>query len=200
MIEFKVTGFAELKQFLDKFPEQVQRECERRASMAGAKIVWDAARVNYAAASITERTGRTRKNIKMRKLSTGSRWEIHYGIGISRYGMFLELGTQMHTITPKRKKVLAATVTTLGAPTKTAFARNDRSIETEYEVFGTANKPRTVIGTFARVSAAARPFLRPAFYNNIKRIIDAERQVLGLWINKELIRNSSLATFLRSRR
>lgn len=174
LISMKVTGFKELMDTLRQFPDKVVEGIERKGTLAGAKIVRDDAKLRFNAwFGGKPGTGRTKRNIKARKLKAPSKWQVIYGVGISRYGMFAELGTKGHIIKAKRKRALAATYT--------FESHIDNTIGQEYEFFGkTVKHPGT----------SAKPHLRPAFYNNIDRIIEAERKVLNRLIEKEVVKRA----------
>jgi HK97 gp10 family phage protein len=167
-IEIKTKGFTELQAALNQFSLKAANLIERKATLAGAMVVKEDAQRFYNAWDRGTGTGRTKKNIKIKLLKSGSRWLCRYAVGISRYGMFMELGTKGHEIKAKRKKVLAS---------GTMIADNNTgSIDKEYEIFGKKVK---------HPGTGAKPFLRPAFYNNIDRVIERMRQVMRDLITKE---------------
>lgn len=176
MITVNIKGFKELEAALKAFPIKVAQMIERKATLAGAAIVRDAARSNfdslaYRGLGVYARSGLTRKKIRARKLKTSSQWMTKYGVGISRYGMFVELGTKGHSIAAKRKKLLARWNLTM----------QGGMVDESYTIFG---KKVEHPGT------GAKPFLRPAFYNNIERIIEAERRALAEMIEKENLKRA----------
>jgi hypothetical protein len=184
LINMQITGFRELYNALNIFPDQVAQVCEAKATLAGAKYLRDTARNNFAGIGMAgqgmyQRTGRTLKNIKIRKTNTGNKWLCQYVVGISRYGMFIELGTKTHILAPKRKQVMARYNVMLNQQMGT--------VGINWTIFG--RKAITHPGT------AAHPFLRPAFYNNIQSIIERERLILTQWINVEYAKSHSSAMF-----
>jgi HK97 gp10 family phage protein len=177
LISFKVSGFKELDQALKDFPLQMQRKALDQATRAGAKVVereakarWDRmgiADVVTGMAQTRNRTGLTRRKIRVTK-SKDPHMGSAYQCSISRYGMFVELGTKGHFITAKRKKLLARRGVNID------FEAD--SVTSGWSVFGKkVRHPGTV----------AKPFLRPAFYNNIAEIIETERKYLTAWLLKQ---------------
>lgn len=188
MIDFKVHGFEELDRALREFPTKVVQGVSDRAARAGANVVLQATRENYdrlatgtkaalsgvavpgrsTPFSLTEPThaqsGLTRKRIKITKrhYSGGSQ----YSVGISRYGMFIELGTRAHIIKARKKKMLAF-IKSLNI--------SDTDVSAEFAFKQEVSHPHV----------PAKPFLRPAFYNNIDKVIEEMRKVLAGWIDTE---------------
>lgn len=170
----QLKGFKELQQALLQFPEKVYSRIERKGTLAGAKLVRDDAKQRYLAwYGGRQHTGLTRKNIRTRKRKKTPKTQIIYDVGISRYGMFAELGTQGHFIKPKRKKELA---------TEDIFVGNGE-VSSEWRFFHRKGQKEPGV---THPGTRAKPFLRPAFYNNIDKIIEVERKVITNLIEKEI--------------
>lgn len=177
LITFKVSGFKELDQALKDFPIQMQKKALDGATRTGAKLVekeakarWDRLGIANPVTQMVQtrtRTGMTRKRIRVTKSkepALGSK----YQCSISRYGMFVELGTRGHWIKAKRKKVMAR-----------------RGVNIDFEA-NAVTEGWTVFGKKVRhPGTVAKPFLRPAFYTNIKEIIETERKYLTRWLLKD---------------
>jgi hypothetical protein len=176
LISFKVSGFKELDQALRDFPIQMKVKALDGATRAGAVLVqrearnrWDRIVGNLGKQLTTtrNRTGLTRKRIRVTKSKDPHEGRA-YQCSISRYGMFVELGTKGHIIKVKKKKLLARRGVNID------FEAN--TVTSGWAVFGKKVKhPGTL----------SKPFLRPAFYNNIAEIIETERKYLTNWLLKQ---------------
>lgn len=158
--EIKIPGAREVDKVLSSLPKRLARKVLLQALRAGAKPMLEDARNGIAVDS-----GLTRKDVKIRAIpaSESKAPSVAIAGSTSKKGMaykmrFLEYGTAPHVIkmSRKRKKVLANKATG--------------------EVFGTIiHHPGT----------PAKPFLRPAFDNNIERSISITGKELGLRIEEE---------------
>lgn len=164
-----IDGMAELKKNLNSLGLDMRLKAGERATRAGAALIR-----KEAAKQVPVDTGDLKNSLTVMKLSRKGDGRPTFAVTHKKnkksrsggwYAHLVEFGAASHRLAPRRKKAMAGWT----------GRRLGRSGGHEWAVFGMGH---------AHPGARAKPYLRPAFYDNAERSIEEIRKRLRRFIEK----------------